>query len=810
MRHVGQPLPLIDGLAKAAGTLRYAGDHEFPGLLHAKLVLSTRPHARIVRVLTAAATAIPGVRRVFWHANTPHNRYNSAIWHTGQEALEDERMFPPVVRHVGDRVAAVVADSRALAEAAAGLIDVVYADLPACLEPEAALVRTGSPRGADGTPTFLNPLAEEAFSRGDPAGAFARADLVVETRAHTPKTHHCAIETHVCIAEPETGGRIRVLSPCQSVFAVRVVTARALGLPEDRLHVVKAPVGGSFGGKSEPILEPLCAFFAMVLERPVSIRLDRRETFLATRMRAGMTGHMRTALAADGRILARDTEALIDVGAYCTGGHFLPGSMAQRLVRLYDVPIERYRARAVYTNTPPSGAFRGYGSPQIHALAEINLDQAARRLGLDPVKLRLKNLVVPGASEPYEGQRLGNAQARACVQRGARHFDWARRWRTPQRRGRHRMGVGMACAAHINGCHPGFQEVTTATLRLQDDGSIALLCALHDLGCGAETALAQIAAEVLAVAPRRIVIDAADSDVHDYDLGTRASRMTYICGEAIRRAAVGLRTCLLDAAAPLLNCAPGDLSLDDEAVTRRGAAPRRMPLAELAARIAAHGDELPVATETYSATSNPSSYAAHFAEVEVDTLTGRVRVTDYLAVHDIGRAINPLLVEGQIHGGVQIGIGYALFEDVDIDTTSGRMRGDSFARYHLANAPEMPPMEVLLVEKGEPGGPFGAKAVGEIATIPVAPAVVNAVNHALDAMLCELPLTPARIAAWLEEREPLPFLHGAATGPIHAQPGAARRPKRRRSTSEAVRVTAAAAAETSSAAPAPPRSMMKA
>jgi len=736
MKQVGHRVALLDGLAKASGSLRFTADlladPANAGLLHGALVLSPRAHADVLAVDAAAALAMPGVAAVYWHANTPSIRYNSAIWLAGQQAPCDEVMLAATARHIGDRVALVLAESEAQARRAAAQVRVSYADLPPVLD----MADEAAPQ-----------VAEASFAHGDIAAGFAAAAAVVETRVTTSRSAHAAIEPHICLARPEPDARVLILTPCQSVFAVQAVVARALDLPPDRIRVRKTAIGGSFGGKAEPILDPLCAFAALALNRPVTICYDRREVFTATRSRAPMQGRMRIGLAADGRILARDTEVRVDVGAYVTGGHYLPGSMLQRLVRLYAVGAERYHGRAVTTNTLPGGAFRGYGSPQIHALAEIALDRAAGQLGLDPVAVRLCNIVAPGAHDPWQGLALGNAQGAACLERGAVAFDWQARRQAPRGHGRWRRGVGMASATHINGCFPGEDEATTATLRLLPDGRVELICALHDLGCGSDTTMAQIAAETLGLAAGAVVISPADSDTCRYDLGTRASRLTYICGEAVRRAGAALALAITAAAGLELNAAPAALVLAGGQVGTPGGA--ALTLAGLALRLATRGAALPEATETYTATANPGSYAAHFAAVEVDTLTGIVRVADYLAAHDLGRAINPMLVEGQICGGIQIGLGYALLEDVALDPASGRVRGDSFARYTLANAPEMPPIRVLLVEEGEPSGPFGAKAVGEIATVPVAPAIVNAVNHALGTALGDLPLTSARVLAAL-------------------------------------------------------------
>ncbi len=748
MKHISKAIPILDGYEKVSGRLAYLDDMRIDGMAHAKLVLSTVAHGKIIRIDTGVAKKLPGVIEVFHKDNTPQNTYNSTIWFEDQEEPEDERMFPPIVRHIGDRVAAVVAETAEIALEAARLITVEYEELPAFFDAQSALRAEWSPQSAGQDPAKPNLANETVFDYGDTDMGFADADLVVASTVTTPRTHHCAMENHTCVAIPEPEGRVLILSPCQSVFSVQMVTTRALGIPASQLRVVKSPIGGSFGGKAEPVLDPLCAYFAMVLDRAVGISFNRTETFTATRTRSGAEGTIRTAVRRDGRILARETDVLIDVGAYATGGGFLPGSMAQRLCRLYDIGSQRFRGRAALTNTVPSGAYRGYGSPQIHAISEINLDLTARELGMDPVAFRVKNLIHPDTVDPVMGVLVGNARIRDCVEQGAERFDWGKRWQRKTDSGRIMRGVGMACATHINGCFPGYHEATTATMTLRPDGRLDLNCALHDLGCGSNTTLAQIIAEVLDIAPTDIVFSPVDSDTCAYDLGTRASRMTYIAGEAVRRTAEALKVRIKAAAALELNCATGDLALEDGSIGCKSTPVRKVSLAALA-RLSGDRDLVLSATETYRATANPGSYAAHFAEVAVDTLTGMVNVLNYLAVHDLGRSINRQLVDGQIHGGVQMGIGYALFEDININPKTGAMKGNSFSRYHVVNAPEMPTVDILLIENPEPTGPFGAKAVGELATIPVAPAIVNAINHALNIRMTTLPLAPERIVAAL-------------------------------------------------------------
>lgn len=746
MGEVGARRILIDGAQKVSGRLGFASDAPAAAMAHAALRLSDRPHARVVSVEVEAVRGMPGVIGVWWHANTPQHAYNSSDWRDGQQSVKDERMFPPVARHVGDRVAVVLAEDAESARVAAAALRVRYDDLPAVLTLAEAVSTAVSDANA-GVGPFVNPLAVQHFAHGDPEAAMAVATHVVDVTVTTPRSHHCALEPHVAIASPGDDGRLCIDSPCQSVFAVQAVVAQALGMEPASIRVRKAPIGGSFGGKAEPILEPIAAFLARESGRQVRLVLSRHQTFIASRTRSATCGRMRIGLSAEGRILARQVEMAVEIGAYATGGNYFPASMLQRMVRLYDVAGERYAGRSYYTNTMPSGAFRGYGSPQIHALGEIALDLAARQGGFDPVALRLRNIVSEGARDPWQGLDLGPARGADCLTRGAAAFDWAGRRARPRGHGRFRRGVGAAAATHINGCFPGEEEETTATLALRPDGRVDLTCALHDLGCGSDTTLAQIAAHPLGLVADAIVIGAADTDTCPYDLGTRASRMTHVVGEAVRQSAERLATALRAAAAPALNTAPEAVNL---VAGQARAGEIALSLAALARWLAARDASLPAATATHRPRGNPGSYAAHFAEVEVDCLTGRVRVLEYLAAHDLGRAINPMLVEGQIHGGVQIGLGYALSEDVDIDPATGRVRADSFARYGLFNAPEMPPIRVILVEEGGDAGPHGARALGEIATIPVAPAVVNAVNHALGTALTELPLIPQRITRALE------------------------------------------------------------
>lgn len=748
LKYVGHSLPLHDVVAKVTGKIRYTGDMDFAGMLYAKILFSPLAHARIAKIDASEALALPGVVAVFTHENTPATRYNSQVWFAGQEARADERLFDDRIRFVGDRVAAVVAVDKKTAAKALELIKVEYEELPAVFDPERS-----------------SPFFEKEFGCGNPSEvSFNKAPLIIEDRVETPKIHHAAMEPHVCIAVPDYSGKITVYSPCQILYSVRLVVAEVLGLPYNKIRILKTPMGGSFGGKQEVTLEPLAAFFAQATGKPVKIEYNRQESIISTRTRTRTIGYVRTAVDQNGKILAREVKTIVDTGAYTSNGAIVSMAMGKKLFRLYRIENQVYRVQAVHTNTPVAGAARGYGSPQIHAITEINLDHAAKELGLDPVEFRLRNLVHPYDQDLSGGPSLGNARIIDCVEEGAKLFRWQERraqaeadWGQSRDR-RFRRGVGMACATHSNGYFGAFQDFTTMTLRMLEDGSMILNSGIHELGCGTVTTMKQIIAEVLDIHPDRIEAPEGDTETSPYDVGSQASRVTHICGAGALKVAHRVKEIFQREASKILGCAPEEVVMRAETVWAQPKPEEKLTYGEMARLIQRKNRTEIIATETYQAADNPGSYGTNFVEVEVDTFTGLVRVVDLLAVHDVGKAINPGFVKGQIYGGVQMGIGLALSEDLQIDPTSGKAKGDSFARYHIVNAPDMPPVEVLLIEKGGDLGPFGAKSIGEIATCPTAPAVVNAVNHALGTNLTTLPLTPERIlAALIDNRLGLAF-----------------------------------------------------
>ncbi|AKL97282.1 xanthine dehydrogenase molybdenum-binding subunit [Clostridium aceticum] len=747
LKYVGENVPIHDVKEKVTGKIKYVGDMLLPDMLYAKLVLSTIPHGNIVKIHTSKAEAVPGVVKIYTHHNTPSTLYNSHKWIAGLEVVKDERLFAEKVRHVGDRVAAVVAKDKETAEYAASLIEVEYEVLPSIIDPLEALKEDSVKIHAEG-----NKIVNKEIKCGAPEETFDETEIMVESQLTTQKIHHAAMETHVCLAAVEANGHLTVWAPCQVVYQVRLIISEVLGLSVNKIRVIKPPMGGSFGGKGIPTLEPVCAFICYDLGKPVKLQMDRRESIIATKTRNATIGKVKTAIDREGNILARDIEMLVDGGAYFTNAEAVTMAMGKKAFRLYKIDNQRYRGEAVYTNTPVGGACRGYGSPQIHALTEINIDAAAKKIGMDPVEFRLKNLVKPFDKDLIGGPDLGNARVIDCVKKGMEVFEWKKKYNRTKDTGRFVRGVGMACATHGNGYYGAYQDFITMDLRLTEDGEAILKSGIHDLGCGTVTTMKQIVAEVLDIEPNEVLATEGDTLLSPFDsAGTQASRVTFVCGGAAMKTAELLKEKLLISSAKVLNCSPAEIIIESGEIWNRNHCEEKISYGEMVIKLQRAFKEDMHINYTYQSKGNPAVYAANFAEVEIDTFTGLVKVLDVVAVHDIGKAINPGFVEGQVQGAIQMGIGFALTEEITVNE-DGKIGADNFSKYHVVNAPDMPDVRVLLVEEGEEHGPFGAKSVGEVCTVPITPAILNAINHALEINIHSLPATPEKVLQALRDK----------------------------------------------------------
>ncbi len=744
---IGRPAPTVDAFDKVTGSALYTDDLRFTGMLHGAVLTSPLAHARIKSIDTSAALALPGVHAVITQEDSPRVLFNRIMRWAHDPLPATERVLDDVVRFVGDEVAAVAADTEEIARRAIKLIRVEYEELPAVFDPEEAL--------AEGAVQLYpeaekNLMKEQLAECGDLDKALSEAELRLENTTETAMIHHGAIEPHICIAQWTRSGELEVWEPQQGVHRAQVMLSKIFGLPYTKVHLHNDLIGGTFGGKDGILLEPLCLLLSKKAgNRPVKIRYNRAESIVSTYTRHAIRLYGRMALRRDGSITGFGFDSYMNVGPYCGGSINVMSAMCGKMFKVYDVPSMRFHGYAAYTNTPVGGAMRGFGSPKIFTALELLVNKAARALDMDPVALREKNLIQPFGAERTSGDSLGSAQVRACLAQGAAAFGWAEKWkmRKSLNTGRYLYGYGVATAMHGNGVAPFAPDITLAELMLNEDGSFLLRTAVTDHGAGSYTLLRQIVSEVMQCGLEEVFLVHSDTDSCNYDMGSGASRNTWSGGMAVETVARQLQNTMRATAAAALGCeaaalrmengvftAPGGKSLDRAAVSAYAYETQRTRLIELT---------------RYNSDKNAGSYGAHFAKVRIDRETGEVKVEDYLAMCDIGTPLNPMLLEGQIEGAILMGLGMALFEGLVLDE-KGVPQTVNFKKYRLPKASDMPRIEVRFVDNFEEGGPFGGKSVGESSIVPVVPAIVGAVNDALDAELGHLPLTPDKILAALQ------------------------------------------------------------
>ncbi len=714
---IGQNIPKQDGTAIVTGKASYTADLVPTGLLHMKVVRSPYPHARIRKINTEKAKALPGVIAIFTHADVPRIAYTTAGHAEPVPDPLDHYLLDDKVRFVGDRVAAVVAESVAIAEKACQLIEVDYEILPHVIDPIQAMNDSGviihdEPESSQIPDRNRNIAGHIFLESGDIEKGFAEADLIIENTYNLPAVQHVHLELHVTITWLETDGTLVVRSSTQVPFHCQRLLSQILNIPKDKIRVYKAQIGGGFGNKQEILSEDLCAFATLRTGRPVQWEFTRKEEFTATNSRHAMTVRIKSGVKADGKLLAQDMEIIANTGAY--GNHsptvvFLAGYIP---LGLYRCPNKRLRGFAVYTNTMPAGAFRGYGATQGTFAMESQIDEIANQLDIDPVQMRQKNIICPGdvinlgKSPDDHFNLIGSYAVQECFEKVTQSLGYIPG--TPPRvEGSRRRGVGFAVSMQGSGLSK--IHVASVKLSILPDGKYELRTGSVDVGTGSDTTLRQIAAEVLGVSIADINIISGDTKETPFDAGSYASATLYISGQAVKLAAEKLRE-----------------KLGNESHRRRGSREKI-------------GVEI-----SYAANEATLTFAVQGVEVEVDVETGKVQVLRCVQAIDLGKAINPRICEGQATGGIGMGIGYALTEELLFDE-DGRIINPILRDYRIPTAADMPPMEIFLVEKADPYGPFGAKGVGEITTNCTAPAIANAVAHATGVRLHQLPMTPERI-----------------------------------------------------------------
>ncbi len=745
---VGTNVEMVGARAKVTGTVGYAANLEFPGQLHAKALRSPYAHAKLIGIDVRGAVALPGVRAVITRDDLGglNPCFGTAVGDQPVVAIDK-------VRYAGDIVAAVAAETREAAEEAVALIEARYVELPAVTD----VLEAAKPGAPIIHERHVDPQAGGNIhgvyhaASGDLEQGFREADQIIENVYTLPPIQHGHIEPHAVTAYWDATGKLVVHSPCQTPSPLQEQLAKLFKLPLDRVRVVVPPVGGGYGGKNHARLEPVAALLARQARRPVQWVLTRDEVFLTGR-RFGAVIKIKTAFKRDGRIVARKVEVYYDMGAYALSGPANSKNACLIAGGPYDIPHRDYTTYAVYTNLPPAGPYRGVGASHVCWAYESEMDDIARCLKMDPVELRLKNLLKEG-DRFVSGEPMISVGVAECLQQAAQALGWPGKAEPPPRRGALVRGKGLAVAIKSTST----PSTSAASVRLNADGSALLMTSSAEIGQGAQTSLAQIVGDALGLPLERVTVTLPDTDVTPYDKSTSSSRTTFHMGRAAQLAAEQIRSQLLEAGAKALEARIEDLELKDRRLQVKGVPEKNLSFRQLFRLIFGepsgslfghHALRTEGGVDGKTGKGKGSAfwfYSAAGAEVEVDTETGKARVLRVVSAVDVGKAIHPRQCDLQNEGSALAGLGSALFEEMRFD--NGQPINATFLDYLLPSMFDHPDeFHSLLVETPHPDGPFGAKGMGEAALPPVAPAVGNAIAHALDgARVRDLPIKPHKI-----------------------------------------------------------------
>lgn len=757
---VGKSEPKVDAVKLAAGKPVYADDFELRNLLYAALLTSPHAHARILSIDTSKAKALPGVRAVLTYHDVPRVVYASGGQSYPNPPPYDQVSLDKKVRHVGDRVAVVAAETPEIAHEALKLIEVEYEVLSAVFDPLEAM-REGAPVIHDEADAIgihdaqHNVVHHIDAQAGDAEREWGRADYIFEGEYHVHQVQQTSIEPHIVITYWDEDDRMVVRTSTQVPFHVRRMIAPLIGLPVKKIRVIKPRIGGGFGGKQEMLIEDLCAHLTIATGCPVRMEYTREQEFTSARSRHPQILRFKTGVTKDGEVTACELHMVGNTGAYGTHGLTVQMVAGFRALTTYNAPYTHFICDVAYTNIPTPGAYRGYGAPQGLFGIETHMEEIACALGLDPIEFKRKNWIKQGDSmimaqvlgEGKEGfpQVVTTSALEECVSLGANAMQWsAKRGKQRSVAGKPHLkkGIGMAVAMHGSGI--AGLDMGAASLKMNDDGSFNLLVGATDLGTGADTVLAQIAAETLDVPVEDILIYAADTDMTPFDTGAYASSTTYISGGAVLKCAEDVKRQILEHAAKhLLKVPVSELDVDTRRVVARDG--RSVSYEQIALSSLHQNEQRQImATASHMSYDSPPPFAAQFAEVTVDTETGQVTVDRLLMAVDCGIAINPITASGQVEGGMTQALGYAHCEEMAYDA-QGKPLATDLREYHIYRADEMPDLEVMFVETYEATGPYGAKAVAEIPKDGVAPAMSSAIFDAVGVRLRQTPFTPERV-----------------------------------------------------------------
>ncbi len=752
--NLGKEIPILDGVEKVTGRARYVPDYRVEGMLHGKILRSPHAHARIVNIDAGKARKVAGVKDVITGKDLPDHKFGTMI--------PDWVLLPADrVRFHGEEVAAVAAISEESAREALSLIEVEYEELPAVYDPELAM--------AEDAPLLYedkenNIAASFYVHRGDVDEAFSKADIVFEETYRTNQVYQAYMEPMSCLASPGDYDRLTLWLSTQVPSMSRLRYAEALQVCAEDLRIIKPHVGGGFGAKFEYKPHILAAVLTRRTGLPVRMVNSREEDFRAGNPRVPMKIWIKLGLSNEGRLLAKDTRIVAGNGARTVYAPAITSTACYRIDSLYRFKHVRSNGYTVYTNTIPTSCFRGFGNAQMHFAMESALDNICHRHGFDPVGIRRQNGVTPGFVSIH-GWEIKSCALDQCLEKGAKVSGWYEKKKRPAHDGKIKQGIGVAICNHVSGNRPFYKpfDGSSALVRLTPEGKAIVFTGEADIGQGMNTAFAQIAAEAAGLKVKDVRTAAVDTDISPFGLGSFATRGTTIGGRAVYEAAVNLKKQLVEHISRAYEQEPGKITIENGRVYLEGR-DEDLPVGEVVKKISymlggaslvGQGVFVPDTVlpdeNKYGNVSPAYPFGCHVAEVKVDTDTGKVRLENYWAVHDVGRVINRQTLEGQVEGGVLMGAGWALGEDMIVK--EGVLLNPNFHDYCLPTAMDTPPGRVhtFFLESIDPSGPFGAKGIGEPSLNPVPAAIANAVFDAVGVRITELPITPEKIIEGLEQ-----------------------------------------------------------
>ncbi|WP_367565225.1 xanthine dehydrogenase subunit XdhA [Lacrimispora sp.] len=744
---IGKSVTRVDAFDKVTGRTKYTDDLCEKNALICKIYHSTIANGVVKSIDTSEAEKVPGVVKVVTCFDVPKYYFPTAghPWSTdpSHQDVADRLLLTDRVRFYGDDVAAVVAENEVAAKQAISALKVEYEEYPFVLDPQEAM-KEGAPLLHEKYTN--NILGHSSIRKGNLEEAIKEPGLVkVEQWYDTPIVQHCHIENHICFASAESG-KITVVSSTQIPHIVRRVVGQALGIPWGNVRIVKPYIGGGFGNKQDALYEPLCAYLSTAVGgRLVKLDVSREETFVSNRTRHAIRSRIISWVRPDGTFAARKLECYSNQGAYASHGHGIAAKGMGAFPQLYPCENVECDAYTVFTNMPVAGAMRGYGIPQAMFPVESQTDDIALAIGMDPVEFRRKNLMPVGYVDAFSKNENYSDTFNQCMDKGKAYIDYDRKIKEyANQTGPVRKGVGCAVFWYNTAVWPISLEVSSCRMVMNQDGSIQVQLGETEIGQGADTAFGQMAADTLGVPFEMVhVISCQDTDVTPFGTGSYASRQTYVGGFAIKQTALLLKERVLKYAHELTRMPVFNLDIKDGKIVRTTDGRELLTLGELAteAIYSMSNSQHLTSESTYQIKSNAYSFGCCFAEVEVDIPMCKVKLVDIINVHDCGTLINPALAEAQVHGGMSMGIGYALSEQLLIDEKSGRTLNDNLLDYKLSTTMDHPHLEAQFVENGEPTSAYGTKSLGEPPACPVAPAIRNAILNATGVQMYKIPMT---------------------------------------------------------------------